>query len=196
MKQTLIIVVALAFAPSSVRMAMAEDPIPSDAPGWAGVTNAEDVIVARQALMTEMERLMRPIDSYTVGEPADPDDLRSAGTTIAQMLLAFPHLFPPTTNLYDPDSDAPVTIALPTIWDDFPTFSTLASAAYSTATAMGSAAEAEPLKAAGVSLRAACDACHALFLRPYVPSSVTKEDLEFDFDAFFGEDSDNGGTTQ
>lgn len=171
--------------------ARADDPIPSNAPGWTGVTNIEDLIFARQALMVEIERLMRPLDSFTAGEPADPEDLRSAALTISQMLLAVPHLFPPTTNLYDETSDTPITIALPAIWDSFPTFYALAGAAAESATALSEMQSDDELEAGSLSLRAACDACHALYLRPYVASTVTSEDLDFDFDSFFGSDEDS-----
>ena len=33
-----------------------------------------------------------------------------------------------------------------------------------------------------------CDACHELYLRPYHPSKVTKQDLDFDFDSVFRKD--------
>jgi hypothetical protein len=32
-------------------------------------------------------------------------------------------------------------------------------------------------------LRATCDACHAGFLRPYVPAKVEQSDLNIDFDS-------------
>jgi cytochrome c556 len=189
--KTMLFPVITVLAIGVVPAVLADDPIPSNAPGWTGVTNIEDVILARQALMLEIERLMRPLDSFTVGEPADPEDLRSAATTISQMLLAVPHLFPPTTNLYDESSDTPITIALPSIWQDFPTFYALAGAAVSSATALSTMKSTEEITAGSLNLRGSCDACHALFLRPYEASTVTKEDLEFDFDSLFGPDSDS-----
>ena len=39
------------------------------------------------------------------------------------------------------------------------------------------------LRAEGLALRASCDACHALFLRPYHESKVTDADVNFDFDS-------------
>jgi cytochrome c556 len=189
MRRTLVACLTLAVAAGFASFGRAEDPAPADGPGWTGLTNPEDVILARQALMTEMERLMQPIDSLTAGEPADPDELRSAATTIAQVLLALPHLFPPTTNRYDPAAATPVTIAMPAIWQDFPTFRALADAASAAATTLASATDADALAAGSQRLRAACDACHAPFLRPYVPSTVTDEDREFDFDALFETDA-------
>ena len=137
--------------------------------------------------MAEAEGLMRPIDSYTVGEAVDPETMRSAAATIAPLMLATPHLFPPTTNLYDEAADIPVTIAMPAIWMDFATFTALAEAAVSAADALGSAGDATSLEAGATRLRAACDACHALYMLPYEPPSITDDDLNFDFDGFFDE---------
>jgi cytochrome c556 len=163
--------------------ASADGPAPDDGPGWTGVTNPQDVIFARQELMIEIENLMQPIDSITVGEPADPAELRSTAHTIAHMLLALPHLFPPTTNLYDPAAETPQTIALPAIWQSFPTFYQLAEAAAAAADAMAETADDAALPAASRNLRAACDACHVPFLRPYVAAKVEQSDLDFDFDS-------------
>ncbi|MGD2167249.1 MAG: cytochrome c [Gammaproteobacteria bacterium] len=161
-----------------------------DGPGWTGRTDPEAVIAARQALMTEMERLIMPIDLFTVGESADPDDLRSAALSIAQMIRAFPHLFPPTTDLYDAQADTPATLALPAVWDDFPAFYSLSAAATAAAQALSMATSESELTAGAKGLRAACDACHASFLLPYTPSTITSEDLEFDFDSLFEEIED------
>jgi cytochrome c556 len=165
-----------------------QQPSPKDGQGWTGVTNPEDVIAARQALMAEMERLMEPIDSFTVGEPEDPEELASAAATIAQMLLATPHLFPPTTDLYDPAAETPPTIALPAIWQNFSTFYTLANAAAASAKSLAGAKSPDALRAGGTALRASCDACHAPFLRAYQPSKPSEEDASFDFDKVFGGD--------
>src|SRR5690606_1434628 len=111
---------------------------PADDPAWTGVTHPSDVIAARQALMTEIERLMEPIDIARTGEQSDPAVLKETASTIATMLLAVPHLFPPTTNLFDPEAELPETIALPAIWENFEAFYALASAASDAATAMAS----------------------------------------------------------
>ena len=87
---------------------------------------AAQIIAERQALMAELEGLMRPIDSFTVGEAHDPAELRSASVTMAEKLRTLSTLFPPATNLYDPATATPVTLALPSIWQDFSTFSALA----------------------------------------------------------------------
>jgi cytochrome c556 len=143
------------------------------------------VIAARQGLMVAIESLMRPIDTYTVDESVDSDLMRGNAEAIAAMLLAVPHLFPSDSNLFDADDDAPVTLALPAVWQSFASFYALAGAASSAATALTEAPDGNPLAAASQGLRAACDACHAVYLLPYEEPSVTQEDLDFDFDSLF-----------
>ncbi|HET7924943.1 MAG TPA: cytochrome c [Rhodanobacteraceae bacterium] len=156
---------------------------PGTEPGWTGITEPEEVIEARRVLMDEAENLMKPIDSFTVGEPADPKVLRANAMTIGAMLHAVPHLFPPTTNRFDPAAHDPPTLALPTIWQRFAAFETFAENAQRMAAALETAEDGEPLRAASVQLRAACDACHAGFMKPYTPPVVTDEDKNFDFDS-------------
>jgi cytochrome c556 len=151
--------------------------------GWTGRSNPADVIAARQALMAELERLMRPVDTFADGQGGDAATVREAATTVAPLLLALPHLFPPTTNRYDEKAEQPETLALPAIWQQFAAFYALAGNASAAATRMGAIADAETLRTAGKELRAACDACHAPYLRPYVASSVSDTDREFDFDS-------------
>jgi cytochrome c556 len=183
MKRTFLTVAFLAAA--LVEASLAADPPSPAGPGWTGATNPKEVIAARQQLMMEMERLMQPIDSFTIGEPAEVGDLTSAATTISKMLLAVPHLFPPTTNLYDPKAATPTTIALPAIWQSLPAFYAFATAASESAASMASKANAEDLKAAAASLRGTCDACHMPYLRAYVPEAVSPADEQFDFDSVF-----------
>jgi cytochrome c556 len=157
---------------------------PGDGPGWTGVTNPKDVIAARGELMEEIEHLMQPIDTFQVVDTDDLNGLRLAANTVHVMLLAVPHLFPPTTNLYDPKAETPATLALPAIWTDFDTFYRLAAAASKAAETMADTpAGKQQLRAEGLALRASCDACHALFLRPYHESKVSDADVNFDFDS-------------
>lgn len=153
------------------------------APGDDYLAEPGEIIEARRLLMTEAERLMKPIDGYTIGEPADPAQLRSLATTLEPLLLALPHLFPPSTNLFDPAVLDPPTIALPTIWQRFGTFRTLAENAEHAAAALREAQGTEALQAASTRLRTACDVCHRTFTRPYTPPRVTEEDFNFDFES-------------
>ncbi|HUQ52993.1 MAG TPA: cytochrome c [Gammaproteobacteria bacterium] len=151
--------------------------------GWTGLTDPDEVIEARRALMDEAERLMKPIDEYSIGLPHDAESLHSAATTLERLLLALPHLFPPTTNQYDPDAHDPLTIALPAIWQRFAAFQSFADSAEHAAAALATAEDGEPLRAASTRMRAACDTCHAAFMKPYTPPQVSDEDREFDFDS-------------
>jgi cytochrome c556 len=163
--------------------AIAGDAVPGKGEGWTGVTKPKDVIAARQELMEHIEELMEPIDTIQVKDTNDLDTLRHNGEVISAMLLALPHLFPPTTNLYDPKATEPQTLALPPIWKNFDNFYTLAGAASKAATQLSETEGKAAMKTASLKLRASCDACHTLFLRPYVPPKVLDSDLNFDFDS-------------
>lgn len=188
MKRIVLVCLALFGVTGSKTTLLAQDAAPGAGPGWTGLTNPADVIAARTELMIALEDLMRPIDTYTVEAQQDPTVLTGAAATIASMLLAVPHLFPPTTDRYDPDAEIPETLALPRIWEEFSAFYAMAMAASTTASTMAETRDADQLRSASVSLRASCDACHERYLRPYVRSEVTPEDLDFDFDSLFPED--------
>lgn len=176
-------VLALALAAS----ASAQEMAPTSGPGWTGLTRPSEVITARQTLMTEIGRLMRPVDTHASGEPVDPAAIRAAAGAVAALLSAVPHLFPPTTNTYSDDPETP-TLALPAIWEDFESFERLAAASSAAAEALAAAPDGDALRTASLGLRATCDACHTPFLRPYVAEGVSSEDLDFDFDSVLPKD--------
>lgn len=157
--------------------------LPADPP--AKLDKPEDFIAARQAAMMEMEEKMQPIDSFTVGVAAEPAAIDAAAREISKTLATVPSLFPPSTNLYDPKAEEPVTIALPAIWKDFATFEKLAAAASASAKSLASKTDAAGIKAGALALRGSCDACHALFLRPYTAAKPNDQDASFDFDSVF-----------
>ena len=163
--------------------ALAVAAVPGQGQGWTGLTKPKDVIVARQELMEHIEELMEPIDTIQVKDTNDLDTLRHNGEVIGAMLAALPHLFPPTTNLYDPKATEPQTLALPPIWKNFDNFYSLAGAASKAAEDLSLTESKAAMKAASLKLRASCDACHTLFLRPYVPPKVLDSDLNFDFES-------------
>jgi cytochrome c556 len=182
-KRALLYAVAIGVLPWA--SSLIADPLPGEA-GWTGLSNVKDVIAARQKLMGEMELLMQPIDSFTVGESVDLNLLRSNARTIASLLTVLPHLFPPTTNLYDASVDEPGTIALPAIWQSFPAFYAFADAAAQNATNMATKKmTAHEINQAATNLRASCDACHMPYLRAYEPETVNDSDKDFDFDSVF-----------
>jgi len=161
---------------------------PSPAPGWTGLTKPMEVIHARGELMSHMEMLMEPIDTLTVATRpvSNVAQLHQNAEMIAAMLTALPHLFPPTTNLYDPKTTTPPTIALPAIWTSFDSFYAMAQAAARAAKEFTAVQGDKPLRTASLRLRASCDACHALYLRKYEPPKASAADSQFDFDAALG----------
>jgi len=163
--------------------ASAQGPAPIDGPGWTGATHPEAVIAARRAVMAEAERKIQPLDAFAVGGEGDLAALRSDATTIEPLLIALPHLFPPTTDLHDPNRADSSTLALTALWKDFATFERLDEASVAAAAAVVAADDAAGLRAAAKRLRGSCDACHALFLQPYEAPQSTEADRDFDFDS-------------
>lgn len=164
--------------------AVAADATPAG-PGWTGLAKPRDVILARGELMEHMEELMRPIDTITVGPVKDVEQLHFYAEVVGAMLKSVPHLFPPTTNLYDPKSLEPVTIALPAIWKNWDSFYQLAQSASKAAEAFATTRGDAALRNASRKLRASCDACHTLYLRKYEPPKTRASDAEFDFGSAF-----------
>ena len=144
-----------------------------------------EIIEARRVLMRQVQRLMQPIDAFTLEGNGDANGVRSAAEAIEAMMLAFPHLFPPATNLYDASLREPPTIALPAVWETFATFRTLAEKSERAAAAAAASTDVTTLRIAAVALRETCETCHAQFTQPYTPPQVTQEDLDFDFDTVF-----------
>lgn len=155
-------------------------------PAWTGQTRPMDVIQARNELMFQMERLMVPIDTLQVEPVRNVEQLHQHAKAIATMLQVMPHLFPPTTNLYKPEGPDYPTLALPAIWENFEVFNRMALAASRAASDFAGTSGDEALREAGGKLRAGCTACHARYLRTYVPQKPGPEDYEFDFDAALG----------
>lgn len=176
------VIVSLAMTATA---ALAQPQGPAAAPGDTGASHPEDVIAARRELMLELQTLMWPIDSSAAEEAVDPAPLRDAARTMAAMLGVVPHLFPLSTNRYDPDVDSPETLALPAIWSDFQGFYSLAAGATAAAAKMAEMEGAADLLAAGRALRGTCDACHGVYMREYTGMEVSSDDLEFDFDSLF-----------
>ncbi|MEY2854552.1 MAG: Cytochrome, partial [Pseudomonadota bacterium] len=149
--------------------------------GWTGLTRPREMIAARLELMEHMEELMKPIDTLQVEDVHDAATLKFNAEVVGAILTAVPHLFPPTTNLYDPKATIPDTLALPQIWQQFDTFYSMAEAAAQQAEAMASAEGMLVQRAQSLKLRGTCDACHELFLRKYVSPVTQPSDYEFDF---------------
>jgi len=177
MRYRSIAIAALAVALGSPTLLAADPPAKLEKP--------EDFIAARASLMADLEEKMQPIDSFTVGVAAEPAAIDAAALEISKALATVPSLFPSSTNLYDPKAEEPVTIALPAIWKDFATFEKLAAAASASAKSLASKTDAAGIRSGALALRGSCDACHALFLRPYKAAKPNDQDASFDFDSVF-----------
>ena len=172
---------ALALSALAASAVLGQSEAPPDAPG---VTQPADIIAARTNLMLVLEQLMMPLDYFTAGDDYPLDVLQANANDIGTLLTVVPHLFPLSTNLYDPDAEIPETLALPAIWEDFATFQGMADAASATALAAASERDPDAFVTAALNIRAACTACHDQFVREYVPETVSDDDLNFDFGAF------------
>ena len=88
--------------------------------------------------------------------------------TVSVLLMAFPHLFPPATNQWKPNVDKDPgtdTFAAPEVWTKFGDFYSQATAAAKIAFDASRATEEAELRAAVAKLRAACDGCHATYMK-------------------------------
>jgi len=160
---------------------LGQNETPAEAPG---VTAPEEIVAARTNLMLVLEQLMIPLDYFTAGDDYPLDMLQANAENVGTLMTITPHLFPPSTNLYDPDAEVPETLALPAIWEDFATFRAMSEAASATALAAASESDPDAFLQAALDIRATCTACHDQFVRAYVPETVNDDDLTFDFGAF------------
>lgn len=147
-----IVVIALAAAP-----AFADDqPAP------------KDTIFARKTLMGAIDMNMDEVETMLAPEgKLVLSDAQEHAETISTMLMAFPHLFPPSTNQWkegssrDPATD---TFANPGLWSKFGEFYQRASEASKIAWE-ASRAKPDQFRPLIKELRQRCNACHALNLK-------------------------------
>jgi cytochrome c556 len=130
---------------------------------------AKDVIFARKTLMSSLSDNMDQIETMIAsGKKIDLDDGHEHADTISVMLMAFPHLFPPSSNQWKPNADrdpATDTFASPDAWTKFPDFYKRAADASKTAYDMSRADKEDAFKARAKELRVACNGCHEAYLK-------------------------------
>ena len=139
------------------------------APGLTGIDRASDVVQARQILMSGIDEDMQPVDLAAGGKDFPFDELKANASRINTMLVAFPHLFPPQTKP-STGPDALPTSAAPEIWQDFDAFYSLSEAAAKVAYEASQAPAIEQFRELAGKLRAACDGCHAKYMKVQSPS--------------------------
>jgi cytochrome c556 len=130
---------------------------------------AKDTIFARKILMGAIDANMDEIETMLAPEgKLDLKDAREHADTISIMLMSFPHLFSPRTNQWragaerDPATD---TFASPDLWSNFTVFYERASAASKIAFDASRARRADDFRPLIGQLRAACNACHAAYMK-------------------------------
>jgi cytochrome c556 len=129
---------------------------------------AKDVIFARKTMMDSISDNMDQIETMISTGKIDLADAHEHADTISIMFMAFPHLFPPSSNQWKPNADldpATDTFASPDAWTKFSDFYQRATAASKTAYDMSRADKVDELKTRTKELRVACDACHAAYLK-------------------------------
>jgi cytochrome c556 len=127
----------------------------------------KDVIFARKALKDVICDKMAEIERMIALGRIDLDDVHARADAISVMLMAFPHLFPPSSNQWKPDADqdpATATLASPELWTQFPDFYRQAAAASKAAFDLSRAGTIDDVKTRARELRIDCDTCHALYL--------------------------------
>jgi cytochrome c556 len=130
---------------------------------------AKDTIFARKILMGAIDTNMNEIEAMTLpGAKLDLAEAQEHADMISIMLMAFPHMFPASTNQWTPNADrdpAMDTFAAPALWTNFADFYERASTASKIAFEASRAKHADELKAVVGQLRATCNSCHATYMK-------------------------------
>jgi cytochrome c556 len=129
----------------------------------------KDTIFARKVVMGEIDMNMDEIETMLAPEgKLMLSDAQEHAEVISTLLMAFPHLFPPSTNQWkegaerDPATD---TFANPAIWSNFSDFYKRASEASKIAWTASRAKKPDEFRAQIKELRLRCNACHALNMK-------------------------------
>jgi len=128
--------------------------------------STQDVIFARKTLMNSICEKMANIERMISLGQIDLADAHRHADAISVMFMAFPHLFPPSSNLWNLNADpdpATDTYASQELWTRFSDFYQRAAAASQTAHEMSRADEIDDFKTRARELRITCDTCHALY---------------------------------
>jgi cytochrome c556 len=130
---------------------------------------AKDTIFARKTVMGAIDMNMDELETMLAPEgKLDLADAREHAEVISTLLMAFPHLFPASTNQWKQGADrdpATDTFANPAIWSNFADFYKRATEASKIAWQAASAKRPEDFRPLIKELRVRCNGCHALNLK-------------------------------
>jgi cytochrome c556 len=128
----------------------------------------KDTIFARKILMDSIGRNMDELEEMTTSSKINLAEGKEHADIVSVMLMAFPHLFPPSTNQWrpnaqqDPGTD---TFAAPELWANFADFYSKAAAASKIAYKASRTESVDEFKDFIAQLRVACDSCHGGYLK-------------------------------
>jgi cytochrome c556 len=128
----------------------------------------KDVILARKTMMDSLSDKMDQIEAMIQTNKIKLDAAHDLADTISIMLMAFPHLFPPSSNQWKPDGNGDPgtdTFASPDVWTKFADFYQRANAASKAAFDMSRADKDDALKSLTGELRKDCNSCHEAYLK-------------------------------
>jgi cytochrome c556 len=129
----------------------------------------KDAIFARKIVMDTIGANMDELESMThSSQPINLAEAHEHADTVSVMLMAFPHLFPPSTNQWKPNTERDPgrdTYASPDVWLKFADFYQQAADASKHAYKASRAKGEGDFKESIAALRTACDSCHAVYLK-------------------------------
>jgi cytochrome c556 len=138
-------------------VALSQDPNPA---------SAKEVIFARKTLMGSIGTNMYALDGMLETGKIDLVTGRANAESISAMLMAFPHLFPPSTDQWTPNAarDPSVdTLADAAIWESRSFFYKESMAASKYAFDASRAQNVTDFRKSATDLRLTCDGCHATY---------------------------------
>jgi cytochrome c556 len=142
-------------------VALSQDTVPSA---------LKDEIFARKILMDAIDLHMDAIDwMVSSDKPIDMPKAMEHADTISIMFMAFPHLFPASSNQWRPNAKRDPgrdTFAAPELWANYPDFYRRAAQASKIALVASRTKREADFRKQFEELRAACDSCHAAYVKP------------------------------
>jgi cytochrome c556 len=133
-----------------------------------GATPPKETIFARKVLMDSISTNMDELEANAGSAKIDLAEGRSHADIVSVMLMAFPHLFPQSTNEWKPNVDRDPgsdTYAAPEIWTRFADFYKRAQDAAQVAYKASRAETEQAFKEQVAQLRVACDSCHGAYMK-------------------------------
>jgi cytochrome c556 len=126
-----------------------------------------DTIFARKTVMDTIGEKMDALEAASAANrKIDLDAAHEFADAISVLLMAFPHMFPTATNQWKPNVEkdpAFDTYATPEVWTRFADFYKRAGDASKIAYNASRASGEAEFRAAVITLRGACDGCHAAY---------------------------------